>query len=277
MKIAALAVAAMLLVPPLDLDSVLRSLDDYLVVYESRLSELIADEVMIQRISDGTRQMDLGGNVVERGRRLTSEVAFIGLPGDAGWLGFRHVKTVNGLQVKEADLSLTNALQQSMPDTARRMLSESAEHNLGLPRTTNLPNLPLEFLHRRNRQRLLPRIDGRERVRGTNTVRLVFIERMTPTIIRNPDGGDMPSVVRAWIEPETGRLLRAEVSTFASLEAREFDNNIRVEFAQHKALGIMVPIEMQEVFPVNLPMRGSSVANYKNYRRFQTSARLVPQ
>ncbi len=156
------------------------------------MSELIADEVMIQQIAGEPRRVDLSGALLEpTRRRLTSEVAFIGLPGDAGWLGFRHVKKVNDHQVKESDLSLTNALQQSTPDT--------------------------------------------------------------------------------------GRLLRAEVSTFASLEAREFDHNIRVEFAQHTTLGLLVPTEMQEVFPVNSPLRGSSVANYKNYRRFQTSARLVPQ
>ena len=146
-----------------------------------------------------------------------------------------------------------------------------------VPRTTNLPNLPLEFLHQRNRKRLLPRADGRERVHGVETVRLVFLERMTPTLIRNPNGSDMPSVIRAWVDPASGRLLRAEVSTFVSAEVSEFENNIRVEFAQSKALGLLVPVEMREVFPVGPPATGTSVANYSNFRRFQTSARIVPQ
>ena len=48
---------------------------------------------------------------------------------------------------------------------------------------------------------------------------------------------DMPSVVRAWINDKNGQLLRAEVKTFTSFEAKTADNSITVEFDQHKELG----------------------------------------
>lgn len=39
----------------------------------------------------------------------------------------------------------------------------------------------------------------------------------------------------------------------------------------------MVPSEMREDFGVaNVPSGGTGVAKYSNYRRFQTSARIVP-
>ena len=84
-------------------------------------------------------------------RQLSSEVAFIALPQDAGWLGFRHVKSVNNKPVALTGESLAASLTTEKLDAARALLRASARHNLGLARTTNLPNLPLEFLHARNR------------------------------------------------------------------------------------------------------------------------------
>jgi len=259
---------------------VLARLDQYLQDYEPKLSALIADESMSQEMSSAALNFvrdRLSPAVAQRRRLIMSEVAFIALP-NGGWLGFRHVKTVNGVKVHDSDASLTGVLQKSALDSATELLQSSAEHNLGLPRTTNLPNLPLEFLHVRNRKRLLARLDGEDTVRGVRTSRVVFIERMTPSLIRNPStGNDMPSVVRAWVD-QRGRLMRAEVNTFAGPKAMEIaENTIRVEFAENTTLGLLVPIEMREKFPIAAEYRGSSVANYSNFRRFTTSARIVPQ
>lgn len=263
-------------------DAVMAKMDAYLASYEPQLSSLIADELMVQEARqpgrDLRRRDDNGLPVVARQRRrLASEVAFIALPDQAGWLGFRHVKTVDSRPVKNDGASLSAALGAPGFDAARRLLAASAEHNLGLPRTINLPNLPLEFLQPRNRMRLVPRLDGRERVRGVETTRVLWTERMTPTVIRNPNGTDMPSLLRTWIDPATGALWRAEVTTFESLENRESTSQIRVEFSRHKRLNLLVPSEMRETFATGLPRKGTGVATYTNFRRFQTSARIVPQ
>jgi hypothetical protein len=269
MKVLAAAIAVLVATQPSRVDPVLELLDRYLEAYEPRLSELIADELMLQ---DGQSQE---GRRVRR--RLASEVAFIALPEGAGWLGFRHVKAMDGRRVDAGDASLGRALASSVTsDAARRLLEDSARHNLGLARTTNLPNLPLEFLHKRNRRRFVVRWDGSERVRAISTTRLALLERITPTLIRSPDGSDMRSVVKAWIDPDTGQLLRAEVRSLAPL-GHDTTNIIRVDFATNATLGLLVPIEMQEVFPVGPNREGRSVARYSNYRRFQTSARIVPQ
>ncbi len=39
---------------------------------------------------------------------------------------------------------------------------------------------------------------------------------------------------------------------------------------------MLVPTEMRETFPVEQPAAGTGVARYSNFRRFQTSARIVP-
>jgi hypothetical protein len=260
------------------LEDVLARFDAYLAEYEPKLSELIADEVMDQVIRRGARAAGADGVEfgADRGHRMESEVAFVGLPDNAGWLGFRHVKKVNNRDVKNSEASLAAALGSPGYSAARRLLMEGARHNRGLARTTNLPNLPLEFLHQRNRRRLLAGLDGTERVRGIEVVRVVFDERAKPTLIGNPNGNDMPSVIRAWVDPKTGALLRAEVRTFESGETRELSSSIRVEFDRDPKLELLVPVKMEESFPVPPPNSGLSVATYKNFRRFQTSARIVP-
>jgi hypothetical protein len=259
-------------------DDIVAKLDAYLVEYEPKLSELIADEVMDQVIRRGQRSTGLDGVDfgTDKGHRLQSEVAFIGLPDNAGWLGFRHVKKVNNREVKNSGASLAAALSSQGYGPARRLLLDGAQHNLGLARTTNLPNLPLEFLHQRNRKRLVARVDGTERVRGIETAKLVFDERARPTLIGNPNGNDMPSVIRAWVDPKSGALLRAEVRTFEAAATRELSSSIRVEFDRDAKLEMLVPVEMNESFTVPPPNSGLGAATYRNFRRFQTSARIVP-
>ena len=259
-------------------DAVRDRLDKYLVEYEPQLSTLVADERMNQR--DG-----LSFNANRRGaeptkdREILSEVAFIGLPGDAGWLGFRRVTSVNRKKLPDPGPGLAQLLTDGAKDDfdqARLLLAQSAEHNLGFPRTTNLPNLPLEFLHPRNRHRLAHRIDGMEKIRGINTARMVFEERSTPTIISKPDGSPMQSLVSAWIEPDTGRLLRAQVKTRdPQIGLLPFDSVIWVDFRPDEKLGLLVPYEMKEEFFAGRFREGSGTARYTNYRQFKTAARVV--
>ena len=256
-------------------------LDKYLVAYEPQLSALVAEELLVQRDAPGPGAT-VNAAPDTKHRRINSEVAFIGLPGDTGWLGFRRVVRVNGKVVSDAGPALAALLTDGAKDDfdqARLLLQESARHNLGSPRTTNLPNLPLEFLHPRNRHRLHQRIDSVEKIRGIQTTLMIFQEHSTPTIIQRPEGGDMQSLVRAWVETATGRLIRAEVRT---RDARlgvlaAFDNVIRVDFRLDEKLGLLVPYEMDEIFFAGRFREGTGNARYTNYRQFRTGARIVPQ
>lgn len=264
---------------PNDGDAVRDRLDKYLIEYEPQLSSLVADERMTQR--DGASRL-ANARTAEptKDREIISEVAFVGLPGDVGWLGFRRVIKVNNKTIADSGPSLGVLLTDGAKDDydqARLLLGQSAEHNLGFPRTTNLPNLPLEFLHPRNRHRLHHRLDGREKIRGINTARMVFEEHSRPTIIQKPDGGAMQSLISAWVEPETGRLLRAQVKTRdAQIGVLPFDNVIWVDFRPDEKLGLLVPYEMKEEFFAGRFREGTGTARYSNYRQFKTSARIVP-
>lgn len=263
-----------------DADAIRNRLDSYLLEYEPKLSTVVADERMTQRDGVG-RNGNPETASPRRDREIISEVAFVGLPGNTGWLGFRRVVRVNGKAIPDAGPSLALLLTDGARDDydqARLLLAQSAEHNLGFPRTTNLPNLPLEFLHPRNRHRLHHRVDGFEKVRGVQTARMVFDEHSTPTIIRRPDGGEMRSLVTAWIEPDSGRLLRAQVKTRdARIGVLPYDNLIWVDFRQDEKLGMLVPYEMKEDFFAGRFREGSGTARYSNYRQFNTTGRILPQ
>ena len=271
MKVITLAAAIIAtLQTPDDTQRVIARLDAYLAAYEPRLSELVADERMDQTVRMSARGLS-------NRRVLISEVAFIALP-NGGWTGFRHVTSVNNRGVSNRAPSLESTLKMPTLEAARALLRASAAHNLGLARTTNLPNLPLEFLHVRNRHRLAARSDGQVMVRDVETTRIVFDENTTPTLIRNPStDADMPAEVRAWIDAE-GRLLRAEVTTFNADRKLPYVHLVRVEFVESQAFGgLLVPSHMYEEFPAQHPYTGTAEATYSNFRKFQTSARIVPQ
>jgi hypothetical protein len=272
MKALALLTFAVFALQTDDASAIRDRLDSYLIEYEPRLRTVVADEEMTQRMRE--RQW------VVTHRRIQSEVAFIALPGDAGWMGFRRVVNVNGKAIKDRGTPLAQLMAEGAGDDydqARLLLADSAAHNLGAPRTINLPNLPLELLHPRNRHRFTREVLGRETIRGTRTILLRLEEFTTPTIIQQPGAGDMRTVVRAWVEPETGRLLRAQVTARdARIGSPQFDAVIRVEFRESRELGMLVPFEMTETFFVERSGTGTGTAKYSNYRRFQTGARIVP-
>ncbi len=280
MKLAAAALAITMLAQAPTANDLRARLNVYLADYEPKLSELIADELMIQQNRRGERTAG-GGIGPPEFRTIRSEVAFIALPGDAGWMGFRRIIKVGSDLVEDQLGALTTGLAGGSQDDyarARAMLAESARFNLGSPRTINLPNLPLELLHARHASRFSVRIAGQEHVRGKKTTKLVFVEDVAPTIIRSHDGSQMRSIVSAFIEPDTGRLWRADVITRdPSQGGFAFDHVISVAFENNRKLEMLVPAQMHEEFFAGANRRGWGDATYSNYRRFQTAARIVPQ
>lgn len=280
MKIVAAAIVALAMLAPEPTPQDLRArLNTYLTAYEPRLSELIADERVTQR--DVPKHEGRPGSEEFFKRTLLSEVAFIALPGNAGWLGFRRVLKVDNTPVYDTLGALNATLSEGSKDDylrARTMLSDSARFNLGKPRTINLPNLPLEVLQPQHAARFSVRIAGSERIGGHRTTKLVFVENVSPTIVREFDGSDMRSIVSAFVEPDTGRLWRADVIIRDPRPTViQFDHIVSVTFAENRALGLLVPSQMREDFFAGDDRKAWGEATYTNYRRFQTSARILPQ
>ncbi len=163
---------------------------------------------------------------------------------------------------------------------ARAVADASAEHNLGLPRTTNVPTAALDVIHPRHYAAHQFDVRGEERVQKVHTVVLGFVETGRPTLIRDPGGQDLVSRGRVWVEPATGAIWRVEWIYKADerFVTAGPESSLRIDFIQDTALGMLVPQTMREVFFASggLEARGDGVATYRNFRRFGTSARILP-
>ena len=229
---------------------------------------MVADEELIQE-TDGRLNRRMS-------QRLQSEIAFLRLPGGLEWMGFRRVRTVNGKPLTGTRtlaellaITSTDALQQ-----AGMLVDESAKSNLGNPRTTNMPNLPLELLSKKYRHRYEVVHKGRSNMHGHAVNEVELSELGAEPIVFN-EGRQMKTRLRAWIDARSGALWRAEVEMRVPGDNRN-PAWLRVDFAVDKALQIMVPVTMRERFN-SIADTGTSLATYTNFRRFQTSARIVPQ
>lgn len=258
----------------------------YLTGYEQELRTVVAEERMLQWPMREAGSIYLGstGGTMRRDssrvRILESDVAFVSLPGNAGWLGYRDVRRAGNKAVRRKGPSLEDLLKATSDDARERamlLLLESARHNLGAPRTINLPSLPLELLHERNSARYVIETTSGDHVGDCQAMRIDLAETARPTIIQRPEGGDMTTRVSAWVEPDTGRLCKAEVRMRdARVGVPEFTAVVTVEFERHANLGLTVPTRMRELFFIPQRSRGEGEATYSNYRRFTTSARVLP-
>jgi hypothetical protein len=138
-----------------------------------------------------------------------------------------------------------------------------------------MPGLPLELIHRRHRPRFDVALEGLDRVRGHQVVKLVFTERAAPSIVFFGGQLALLSRVHAWIDPQTGALHRAQV-LFASDTRLRFLPRLEVEFERNRELQLLVPTRMDEQFLLQAGGLGTGRATYSNFRRFRTSARIVP-
>jgi hypothetical protein len=253
-----------------DLDRLLDKLDAYLADYEPALGSVVADEVVLQETTSAY--------LTKRRKRMDAEFAFLRLPGDLEWMGFRHVKAIDGKPVDAKGPGLTELLATTTADAmaqAQLLVTQSSKHNMGLPRTLNMPGLPLELLNPRYRPRFDVKLAGRERLRGRATRILTLTERGSPAIIVSAGDDDLQSAVTAWIDEQTGAVRRADI-VVSGAKTRTFPYKLRIEFAEDKALGLVVPVTMREDFWVDLGTGRGEYA-YSNFRRFGTSARIVPQ
>ncbi len=280
MKLAAAALAITMLVQAPTANDLRARLAAYLTDYEPKLSELISDEVMIQQTMRGNRTAG-GGIGPPEFRTIRSEVAFIALPGDAGWMGFRRVTKVGSNLVADENWRphdwigrrVARRLQARARDVGRKRAVQLGFTTHGQSTEPSVGTAPA-----RHASRFTVRIAGKEHVRGKNTTKLVFVENVAPTIIRALDGSQMRSIVSAFIEPDSGRLWRADVITRDPSQGDfAFDAVISVEFRNDRKLEMLVPAQMHEEFFAGANRRGRGDAVYSNYRRFQTTARIVPQ
>lgn len=263
--------------PPLD--QLLERMGAYLVEYETQLSSVVADETFNQTVTYTRAYTESLPDTNFERRHLESEVGFIRLPGNFDWLGFRDVRRIDGRTVgRAAGQSVSDVLTsgKDVAAQARAIADASAAHNLGTPRTTNVPTAALEIVHPRNFAAHRFEARGNDIVRGTRVAVIGFTEVRRPPLVRNPAGKELVSRGRIWVDAATGAVWRVEWIYAPPAGAA---SSLRVEFDRNDPLGMLVPVEMREEFRAmtGLEARGEGIARYANFRRFGTGARIVPQ
>jgi len=246
------------------LDRVLLRMHAYLADYAKHLPAMIATERYEQRAGSGSRRQR---------RLLESDFGLIQVPGDAEWLGFREVRSVDGKPVDDSSTRLAGLFADPSPVAvrqARRIAVESARFNIGpIYRTINDPTIVLELLDPRHAGRMRFTKQDETTIAGIRVWVLRFQETQGPTIIRTRDLKDQPAHGRAWIDPMSGRIHRVEATIQPARGTGNFFGTIDVTFAHDARMGFAVPAKMTERYAnMNLDVVSSGEATYSNYRRF---------
>jgi hypothetical protein len=253
-----------LLAQDVTLAVVLERLHQYLRDYAELLPATLADE----------RYQQIGFERV----LLESEFGIVRVPESPQWLGFRDVMKVNGKVLAGYDRRLGALFENpsvSAIEQARRIALESARFNVGpVSRTINDPALVLELLDSRNAHRIKFQKDREDTLNNIPVWIIRFVETVRPTIVRTSSLQDTPASGRAWIDPSTGRLLRAQVTIDSLPSLRRINCDVDVTFQKPPQLDFWVPATMSErCFDGASLQQGE--ATYDNYRKFTVEGRLL--
>lgn len=198
---------------------------------------------------------------------------------------FRDVYQVDGRDLPDRKDRLA-ALFVNPPRDARaqaeRIYEESTRYNIGqVERTINAPTQALEFLRTSNHPRSSFRLGGRTTIAKQGVIELRFQETGQPRIIVTSD--DAPASGRAWVVPETGAIVRTQIS----LATARGTVDISVFYTREERLSLWVPSRMVESY-VHPPLTGGSVlsgdssgvrvegeATYGDFRRFNVDTRTM--
>lgn len=262
---------------PAALDVVLARLGAYLLDYETKVFELVAEERYKQWVK---RRSGYGGDTILR-RNLRSTYFLVRLPDGHAWFGFRDVVHVDGRDVTREGRPMAQVLSErtaSAYDEALAIMRGNAKYNIGdIYRTINVPLQALDLLHPQNRTRLDFHADGRGRVGDQEAAIVAFQERSVPTLptlVSDGFGGELLARGRVWIEPATGAVLRTELGFNGRAAHFLKDSSIRVDYRRDPKLQVLLPTEMEETYGLEIEVLHGE-ATYRNYRRFETGARMV--
>jgi hypothetical protein len=263
---AVLHLAAAADTPP---DPVLARAGGYADALEQSYARIVGAEDYLQTVRGS------GGRT--QSRHLESEVFFVRIDESSAWMMVRSILKVDGRSVPGSHDRIMAALADAPARRIARLRAladEGARFNIGgLQRNFSDPLLAVTFLDRARRPRFAFKAAAGEVGAGLHRFR--FDEQVRPTLIHNGRNGESIPASGTMDVAEDGRIARTELQV-------EVDNQttagIRVSFDVDSKLGMAVPVMMEEDYAVGAPVDTviSCKAVYTNFRRFETSVRIVP-
>jgi hypothetical protein len=266
------------------LQNVLDRATTYVSDFKRTLSGIVAEEEYTQQI---TRPQPVRGEVTHR--QLRSDLLLVRAADANRYVEFRDVFEVDGQPVRDREERLSKLFLDPSASAGQldQIIAESARYNIGaigsqpVKRNINIPTLALLFLDPSFRPRFtFNRVTDRAASVAALTQRpgepaaptfsvstevwvIAYRESKAGTIIRAPDGHDLPARGRFWIEPSTGRVLMTELMTGAPGLRTAID----VSYQSEPLFGFLVPVEMRERYEGD-KFAIAGTAEYRNFRRF---------
>jgi hypothetical protein len=262
------------------LDDVLKRAAAYVAAFHEQLSGIVAEESYRQEIRDTSRFTN--SLQTHPQRTLRSDLLLVKPPGADRYVELRDVFEVDGQPVRDRQLRLEKLLRDSSAAAEAQIgsiINESARYNIGsVTRNINTPLMALQFLEARQQPRFkFKHVDkpqpvfGDPRDRAANETpvfrvateiwTIEYEERGRGTIIRRPDGRDMPARGRFWINPANGSVLISELI----VDGGNVRATVTVSYESEPLMGFLVPIEMRESY-VRYGERISGHAEYGKFR-----------
>ena len=262
------------------LEDVLKRSAAYVAEFRAQLSGIVAEETYRQELA-GTSRLS-NSLLVNPPRILKSDLLLI-KPGDADrYVELRDVFEKDGEPVRDREARLEALLGDPSGAAGGRIadiIAESAKHNIGgIQRNINTPLMALQFLDADSQPRFKFRhVDKQkpvfkdERDKAINDTpvfrvstemwTIEYQERDRRTVIRQPNGRDLPAHGRFWINPSTGAVLISELI----LDGGGVIATVTVSYQSEPLMGFLVPIEMRETY-IRPGERISGHAVYSKFR-----------
>lgn len=260
-------------------DAVLRTASAYVEHFERTFSsvrwhERYEQEVRVAQIF-GTSRARTSRTVAHR--VIESEMMMLWLAGDRTWLTVRDVASIDGRPIAAAERRLPALLAGptiTVP-ALRDLARENGRPNIGdIARTFNEPTLALLFLDARYRPRFSFSRTAEHSVDGRRVADYAFEERTRPTVVR-AGSRDLPARGEVRIDVSTGRVLETTLE-LADGVAR-LQGRMVVTYGPSARFDVLVPEVMRETYRSSRGETVTTEALYSNFRRFETSGRLVPE
>ena len=263
------------------LDEVLKRSAAYVSAFRKQLSGIVAEETYRQELTATSR---FSNNLLVNPPRVLKSDLLLIKPGDADrYVELRDVFEKDGEPVRDREARLEALLGDPSGAAGGRIadiIAESAKHNIGgIQRNINTPLMALQFLDRDYQPRFrFKHVDKQkpvfkdERDKAINETpvfrvstemwTIEYEERDRPTIIRRPDGRDLPAHGRFWINPSNGAVLISELI----VDGGGVIATVTVSYQSEPLMGFLVPIEMRETYV----RPGERISGHAVYGRFRS-------
>jgi VWFA-related protein len=267
-----------------DVESLMKRASVYANEYMQQLGSIVGQESYVQEAR--WEDLDNHDRTLHAHRERTMVSDFLSLPIGQTWIGFRHVRQVDGIAV---DPLYKDVVRQVFDETTsegrqqlqERLTFESSRYNIGdFTRPTSLPTFPLEILDSDNLDLFDFSDAGEEVIDNVHTRKVQFTDHFSPSFLMKSGVGPSPRVSLSgtfWVEPVTGRVYQSEIA-FTDPRKRKSEMRMQVRFRPDPSLAMLVPISMEEHFrdPV-LHHEVDCYADYTKFRRFETGVLLSDQ